>query len=562
MIKKTLLLLVTILSLTASAQKPADLNKAVVNVVTYDASGNVLGNAYGFFVGEQGEVVAPYAMFKGAARADVVNWQGQTSHALRIVGASSGNDLVKFTTDVATKKLVSLTPATRSAEKGQTLQVARYTTSKKAQPETAQVTAADPYMSHYYYELSIANEEKFFGRPVLDDEGRVVAVVQKNVQKDAATACAIDIAFATQLSNSVISALASDATAINMAKALPEAEEEAFSYVYMMMQSQQDSTLVVQATEDFLKAFPASGKMYAERATFYANRGNYAAADADLQKVIAMGGASAADALHTQSVLMYGKALNTAPDVYPAWTLDSALASAEQAYALQPLPLYLMQQGHVLYDMQRYDEAYQKFAEVNASNLANAQTFYNAAISLERAGGEPAAVIALLDSVVSRLAVPYNASSASYILIRAQHLHQAGQCRRAVADYNEYEKTIGPRNLTAEFYYQRMQAEVESHMYQQALDDVRIAINKAVSADARAEYLYLQACIQLQVGLFDECIATCGEVLSINAEHGETYKIRGLAFAKKNQKKEALENLNRAAELGAENATALVEKYQ
>ena len=62
-----ILLLLTIVSplIAAHAQKPADFNKAVVNVLTYDAQGNVLQSSCGFFIGTTGEVVAPFQALQG-----------------------------------------------------------------------------------------------------------------------------------------------------------------------------------------------------------------------------------------------------------------------------------------------------------------------------------------------------------------------------------------------------------------------------------------------------------------------------------------------------------------
>ena len=556
-------ILLTIFAASSYAQKPADLNKAVVNVITYDAAGNILHNVYGFLLGTDGEAIAPYLAFKGASRADIINWQGQTAQVQRIIGASSEYDLVRFTTDIATKKLVGLEMSPTNASKGQQMQVAYYTNAKKSQTEPAQVVAADKYNDHYYYELSTPNEDRYFGCPVLDAEGRVVALVQKNVQKDATTACAIDINFATQLTVNTMSVFSTDLNDIHIPKQIPLADEEqSFSYVYMLMRSQSDLGIVLPAAEDFMAAFPDNGKIYAERATFYANRGDYANADADLQRAIAKGGDGLADVYNNQSVLIYNKVLAGGDDVWPAWTLEAALEASQKAYETQPQAVYLLQQGQVLFTLQKYQEAYEKFSEVNNSEIANSQTFYFAANALERAGGDDAVVIALLDSAVSRLAVPYTEDAAPYLLARAQHLDNSAQHRRAVRDYNEYEKIVGTRNLNAYFYYLRMQAEIGSRMYQQALDDALTAISRAETPTDKAEYLFERACLQLQVGLYDDCIASCEELIGISADNADAYKVCGVAYGEKKDKKKAQQYLMKAKEKGAENADELLQKYK
>lgn len=562
--KKTIILILTaVLTLAAYAQKPADLNKAVVNVITYDASGNLLHNAYAFLLGTEGEVVAPYQAFKGAASADVINWQGQTAHALRIIGASSEYDLVRFTTDIPTKKLIGLELASTHANKGEQLQLAYYNTAKKSMPETAEVTAADSYNEHYYYELSTPNEERFFGCPLVDAEGHVVALVQKNVQKDATTACAIDANFATTLTVNTMSVFNADLNDILIPKQVPmTSEDDAFSYVYMVLHSLKDPAMVIPATEDFAAAFPTNTKIYAERATFYANRGDYDKADADLRHAIEMGGEGLGDLYHTQSVLMYNKMRTASAEEWPAWTLETALQAADQAYATEPQPIYQLQQGQVLFSLQKYQEAYEKFAAVNTTEIANSQTFYFAANALERAGGDDATVTALLDSAVNHLAKPYNEEAAPYILARAQHLDNGGQHRRAVQDYNEYEKIVGTLNLNAYFYYLRMQAEIGSHMYQQALDDATTAISRTNDNTEKADYLFERACLELQVGLYDECIASSEAVIALDANYAEAYKVCGVAYGEKKQKAKAAEYLKKAGSLGSERTDELLQKYK
>lgn len=563
--KKILIfLLLSITTVTLWAQKPADLNKAVVNVITYDAQDNVLDNVYGFFVGTQGEVVAPYKAFVGAVRADVITWQGQKASAQRIIGASSAYDLVRFTTDVPTKKLIGLTVAAAPAQKDQTLQMAYYSSNKKSLPESTTITAADPYNDHYYYEVSTPNDTRYFGCPILNGEGQVVALVQKNVMKDATTACAIDVSFATELTTSVMSSFNKDLNSILMPKQIPSAsEEDAFSYVYMLLHSQLDKRIVVTATEDFIAAYPDNGKVYNERATYYAqNVKDYAAAERDLAAAIEKGGDNLSEAYYTQSVLMYNKMLNEGAETWPQWTLDTALGAAEKAYGAKPQPIYLLQQGQILFTQTKYQEAYDAFEKVNASDMANAQTFYYAASALERAGGDSDAVLALLDSVVTHLATPYTAEAAPYLFVRAQHLDNAGQHRRATKDYNDYEALVGTRNLNAYFYYLRMQSEIGCRMYQQALDDAHTAISRAATNEEKVDYLYDCACLQLRVGMNSECVASCEALLALDDKHAEGYKICGIAYGELKQKAKAKTHLQKALELGAQGVESLLEKYK
>lgn len=562
--KKILTILLALFAtINVMAEKANDANKAVVVVITKDAEGNILQKNYGFMLGPDGRLVAPYSAFNGAASATIINWQGQEASVKRIIGASSEYDLVYATTDVPTKKLINLERAASHATKGQAAQVAYYNTAKKSAPDTLTIKAADLYNEHYYYEVTTANEDTFFGCPIIDTEGHVFAVVQKNVQKDATTACAIDINFVETLNITSMSIFNSDLNAIRIPKLIPLAsEEEAYSYIFMLLHSQQDEAIVIPATDDFIEAFPDNVKIYADRATFLAGLGKYAEADAALQQGIIKGGENLSDIYYTLSLLAYSKVLAGGDDTFPAWTLDAALDAAAKAYEAQALPVYLLQQGQVLFTQQKYQEAYEKFAAVNATETANSQTFYFAANALERAGGDDAEIIALLDSAVAHLAIPYTSEAAPYLLARAQHLDNHGEHRRAVRDYNEYEKIIGTLNLNAYFYYLRMQAEIGSRMYQQALDDAATAISRTVDAGEKADYLFEMACLQLQVGLTDESIQTCETLIGLNADYAEAYKILGVAYGEKKDKKKALQYLNSAKQKGADDIDALIEKYK
>lgn len=557
------LILFTLTVSIAFAQKPADLNKAVFNIFTYDANGQLITNAYGFFVGRDGDGIAPYQVFKGAARAEVINWQGQRAEVLRILGASATDDLVRFTTDIPTKKLISLITADAPAQRGQQLQLAFYTTDKKALPTPTNVTAADPYNGHTYYEITAPNEEQYFGCPILNAAGQAVAIVQKNVQKDATTACAIDVNCAMNLTNNSLSAINKELTAIHIAKQIPTtSEDDAFSYVYMMLRSQQDSALVITATEDLLTTYPNNAKILAERANFQVNHGNYAAADADLNRAIALGGESLSEIYNTQSNLMYINVLNGKGELWPAWTLDTALDAAQKAYSTQNLPIYLLQQANILTAQEKYDEALEKLQTVNASEIANHQTFFLAADILQRNGGEKADIIALLDSAIVRLPEPHTIEAAPYILAYADYLDNAGFSRRAALSYIEYEKLVGSSNLDANFYYVRMQAEQRSKLNQQALDDGATAIARAKTGEEKFGYLYAQATLQLLLGLYDDCIVTANEALKIVPNDPETTKVIGIAYGEKKQKSEATRYLKKALELGAQNVDSLIGKYK
>ena len=112
--------------------------------------------------------------------------------------------------------------------------------------------------------------------------------------------------------------------------------------------------------------------------------------------------------------------------------------------------------------------------------------------------------------------------------------------------------------LTPTFYYLREQAEMKGHLFQQALDDIRRAVQMAPTESL---YLAEQASVELRVGMTDEALATARQCIAIAPDQSEGYLLLGLAQCVKGQKAEGLQNLSKAKELGNDQAQSLIDKY-
>ena len=165
----------------------------------------------------------------------------------------------------------------------------------------------------------------------------------------------------------------------------------------------------------------------------------------------------------------------------------------------------------------------------------------------------------MMDSVINNLPTPLTPATAQYLLERARRLEKAGQYRKAVFDYNQYETVVGPKNLNAYFYFIREQAELKAHMYQQALDDIRTA---AILSPEDPNYKIEEALILLQTGLYKEAIAACKKLLQTVPENPDCYKIIGIANGELGNKQEALSALNKAKSLGDPTVDQFLEKYK
>lgn len=550
--------------------EPKKAYKAMLNVITYKEDGSVLHSGYGFFVQEDGVGVAAYSLFENAATADVFDYEGNKIPVVRILGASSTYDLVKFR--VASEKkndFFDLSQAT-TTQVGEKLLLKRYSTNKKDPAQSVTVTKADPYNKFKYYQISAENSAPNMGCPLYNEAGTLVAIVQQNVEDSAKEACAIDARFVQNLKINATSAINSDLRSIRIPKGLPDNAKDALTYIYMLGNA--DSTELATALNDFIAAYPDQVEGYVQRGTFFANHGQYDRCEADFTQALSLseneGATMKSDEVHNElSKIIFQKAVYQPEPPYKDWTLDRALSEAVQAQTINPSPNYLLQQGRCLFSQKNFQGAYEKFYEIcttkqfddNWSPQAQAETWFYAAQSLELAGGDSLQVLALMDSVIANLPTPLTPATAQYLLQRAQRLEKAGQYRKAVFDYNQYETVVGPKNLNAYFYFIREQAELKAHMYQQALDDIRTASNLSPE---NPNYKIEEALILLQTGLYDEAISVCEKLLTTLPENPDCYKIIGIANGELGHKEKAVTALNKAKSLGDPTVDSFLQKYQ
>lgn len=562
--KRLLAFLIVLLTLGISFCSLAEEapQRAVFNVFTYKADGTRLADGYGFFIDSEGTGVAPYALFKEARRAEIIDCKGKSYEVKRILGASSSYDLVKFSVE-GIKKPAFLPISNTTASEGDELTLANYSTDKKAAPAATKVEKVSDYFDYKYYDITAANVEKNIGCPLVTPAGNVIAIVQKNIQKNAQGACAIDARFINALTINALSTLNSDLKSIHMPKAIPALENDALTFIYMYDPTDREG--MGAAIADFIAAFPENAEGYVNRATFHANGGDLEACDNDfktaLEKAAADTSSIKVDGVHhAYGRLLFQLATDTVSDRTET-LLARALDEEKAAYSLQAQPLYMMQTGRILFAQKKYQEAFEAFCHVNKTDFASADSYYAAAQAISMAGGDSLQVLEQLDSLVSHLQKPYNFQSAQYIYMRAMQAEKCGQYKKAVLDLNEYEKAIGPTNLTHKFYSIRSQAERKAKMFQQALDDIRTAQNRSQKPDY---YFYRleEASILLQVGMFDEAIATSQDLLKELPENPDCYRFIGLAYGEKGNKAEAVKNLRKAKELGDTDIDFIIQKYQ
>lgn len=561
--KKTILSLFTLLAMvTAAYSQPAQVKKAaqgVLSLTTFRADGTVLATSYGMFVSENGEAVAQWKPFEGAARAVVVDAQGKKYDVEELIGADDIYDVCKFRVNGKTPKTpVAQAPKAESqlwlacySVKGQRL---LHTSTKKTETFKQNPTGAGQ-KDYMFYILNIQAPEDVNYCPVIDSRGEAVALIQ-STSKDG-TANGVSVLYPSEMVYQKIGSSMMTLSRSNIPSALPADYNEA-QLALMLASQHRTQEAMVPVAELFIKRFPNKPDGYQTRAQQRVAAKDFAGAAADMEKAISVA-ENKAEAHCAYSNLILQKELYMPDDKFEAWSVDKALEEARAAYAAEDAPAYLMQIAKTLFAAGKYQEAYDSYMKLQDTRMKGPETMY-AAVQCQLALKAPAdSVIALMDSTIAVCPHPLTYQSAPYILQRGVICQQYGQYRKAVTSFNQYEKLMVGHQLNAAFYYNRFVCERESRLYQQAIDD----ITKATTlAPREAVYFCEKGSLEIRLKMNEEAIQSANNALIIDNRNADAYAILGAAQCAIGKKHEGLLNLEQAKSYGYENADVLIKKYK
>lgn len=555
MLKKILLFipicLLTLLPVSAQSWASKAV-KSLLTLKTFAKDGTLLASSTGFFVGTDGEAVSSYAPFKGAQRAVVIDAQGKEYPVEFMLGANETYDVAKF--QVAAQKTTPL-PIAATATKGSCVWLLPYAVKKTPDCVQGTISNAELFQDKYqYYTLQLNAEESQINSPVLNENGEVVGIIQPSAGDQKGTSYAVSARFATDLKIVGLSINDPVFRQTQIPMAIPDDTKEALLTIFLASSSVSENEYL-NLIERFIKKFPDEADGYVYRARYQVSKGNFSSADEDMQRALKINGEK--DDVHYQYAdLIYQKEIYQSDKPFSAWTLDKAFSESQEAYRINPMPIYLQQQAQIRYAQGQYAEAYNLYDQLTRSDLRSADIFF-AASQCKAQLNEPDMQLALLDSAVNQFSRPYVKTAAPYLLARAQALYNQGKYRPAVNDYNEYEQLMGSQ-LGAAFYYQRELAELGGHLYQQALND----INKAIElAPTEPMYQAEKASLQVRVGMHKEAMETAQQLIRMSPDLSDGYLFLGLAQCLSDQKAEGVKNLNKAKELGNDQAQSLIDKY-
>lgn len=530
-------------------------HKAVFSIMTLDADGRMIGSGTGFFTDEKGAALANYDLFKHAAKAKIIGSDGKEYEVDAIIGASSLYDIVKFRVKTD-KKTPFLTVADRIGVNGEQVFIMPYPTKEHSVCLEDTLKDIQKFNGEFgYYTLHRRLDEQYVNCPVMSEEGEVLGMIQKNAGgQKAAVSYAISTSFGNTLALNAMSAADNDLNAIKIRKVLPSNEQEAQTFLFMIA-SRSDSTTYNGYLNEYAEMFPDNHNSYVQRADFYMAHGNYEAAEADMDKAAAK--AQAKDEVcYSFSKMLYELNLKPGYNMYKDWNMNKALLMAEEAYAANPLPLYTLHEGNILYALKEYEKAYEKFFSLRTTNMRSANTFLYAAQCKRMSGADTLTVLALQDSAVACFDKPYHKEAAPALLERANTKLSLGRYREAVLDLNEYELLM--RNEVNDlFYYRREQAEMQCRMFQQAIDDIDRAIRMK---PGEALYHAERAVVYYRIGETEEAIRSAREAIKADPDFTDAYRILGICLLETGKKEEAIGFLQKAKEMGDESAGRILEQ--
>lgn len=545
----------------------AKAQKAILSVNTYDKNGDLMKSGIAFYVGANGEALSDLSIFKGASKAIVIDASGKQLEVESILGADDTYSIVRFR--VNTKGNATLSPASYIQHVGSTVYALNYSKDKITVCPQATIESLDSINAKYaYYKFSDNMGDQYVGSPVFNANGEVVALLHSALgQGNILRSYALDIRYKEELKISAIQSRSSTIAlnGINIPKGLPDTLEECLVYTYFKSRSAGNDEYM-DIMNRFVATYPNCAEAYLRRSTPLTDLKRFDEANADLEKYLSL----AADkplANYNVSQNVYNK-IHYMPEVpYDKWTIDIALSHADKALELETAtprdesPANLIKfkelKGQILMEKKDYDAAISIYEDLNSDEKRSPSYYYALSLAKELRGDSISTITADLDSAITMFGEPMPSDAAPFVLRRGQIYSKFGKYRQAVLDFNQYAYLLNSQ-VSDVFYYDRSQIEMEAHMYQQALEDINSALNKAPNNPL---YLVEKASMCLRFNMIDDCISSCNAALQVNPNIPLAYRIRGYAEIQKKDNEAARISLQKAIDMGDEQSAELMNTY-
>ena len=408
--------------------------KAVFSVITYNADNKILNTGNGFYIDSEGTGVSDYSLFKGAHRAVVVTADGKELPVTLILGANDMYDVVRFKTET-TKKQESLSAASTPGKANDKVYVMPYSTQNSVNGIAGTIQNIDSIgKNSFYYTLSMSTGVKDVSCPLMNENGEVIGMIQRNSDSEDKKSYALGINYAKSLSINALSGSDTTLKSIKIKKGLPEDESQALVFLYMMS-SQLEAEEYLSILNDFIKMYPNNMEGYLRRATYYMDKNSdeiVSTVEENLQKTVDVA-ENKAEAHYNIAKLIYNYSISKTQKPEKAnWTLERALEEINKAVSESGEGLYYQVQGDIYFAMKDYSNAATAYENVCKTPLASASAFYAAAKAKELVEGtDKKEIIAMMDSAVAYYNPPYGKDAAPYLFERARVKSDAKMYREA-----------------------------------------------------------------------------------------------------------------------------------
>lgn len=524
---------------------------SIFRLTTFKTDGTLLASTNGVFISDNGEAISAFYPFVGADSAVVIDTNGNALPVDVIIGANELYDVCKFKVNGKTTPIkIASTPSMN----GEKVWMLGYSI-KNQDAKQVPIQKTELFMDKYtYYIFSSETPENMEGCPFVNAKGELIGILQHANHSEGTHA--VDAHFMKDMQiNNGLSLADPVLRQTTIRTQLPAKEEDAL--VTLMMASEQNKKNYLKYIQDFKRLFPHAVDGYAAQARQYANKKEFAKAATEMETAIQ--NVHKKDAAHAEyAKIIFHQQLFQPDSTYLAWSLDKALAEAQKAYEINPLPAYQHQQAQINYSKGNYQKAYDMFIALTKTNLRSGELFYEAAQAKAQLKANQAEILSLLDSAVAACPQPLTPIAAPFVLARGAAYDQAGDYKKAIMDYNRYD-TLMLGRANHEFYYTRFNCNVKLRRYQQALNDIAHA---AVLNRQEPTYLAEMASLQLKVNYIDDALKTAELCIGIAPNYPDIYLIKGLALIQKKQKKLGIEAFEKAKQLGDKRAQDYIDKYK
>lgn len=524
---------------------------SIFRLTTFKTDGTLLASTNGVFISDNGEAISAFYPFVGADSAVVIDTNGNALPVDVIIGANELYDVCKFKVNGKTTPIkIASTPSMT----GEKVWMLGYSI-KNQEAKQVPIQKTELFMDKYtYYIFSSETPENMEGCPFVNAKGELIGILQHANHSEGTHA--VDAHFMKDMQiNNGLSLADPVLRQTTIRTQLPAKEEDAL--VTLLMASEQNKKNYLKYIQDFKHLFPQAVDGYAAQARQYANKKEFAKAATEMETAIQ--NVHKKDAAHAEyAKIIFHQQLFQPDSTYLAWSLDKALAEAQKAYEINPLPAYQHQQAQIIYSKGNYQKAYDMFLALTKTNLRSGELFYEAAQAKAQLKANQAEILSLLDSAVAACPQPLTPIAAPFVLARGAAYDQAGDYKKAIMDYNRYD-TLMLGRANHEFYYTRFNCNVKLRRYQQALNDIAHA---AVLNRQEPTYLAEMASLQLKVNYIDDALKTTELCIGIAPNYPDIYLIKGLALIQKKQKKLGIEAFEKAKQLGDKRAQDYIDKYK